>query len=46
MQVQMETMDDCRISKLEDPQQSPRLTSPSQPAKLNDLPKVTRVEWY
>lgn len=31
-----------RISKLEGPQQSPRLTSP-QPAKLNDLPRVTKA---
>lgn len=32
-----------RISKLEGPQQSPRLTSPPQPAKLNDLPRVTKA---
>ena len=32
-----------RISKLKDPQQSSRLTSPSHPAKLNDLSRVTKA---
>ena len=41
--VKCKTMDYQRISKLEDPQQSSRLTSLLHPAKLNDLSGVTKA---
>lgn len=40
-QSQIENQDYHRISKLEELQQSPTLTSPSQPTQLIDLPRVT-----